>query len=48
MRAERRLLWRAAAFSFLLSFARDNELKTRPGRKDKRPEEAAAGGAPAA
>lgn len=37
-----------AAFSFLLSFARDNELKTRPGRKDKRPEDAATGAAPAA
>ena len=31
------------AFSFLLAFARDNELKTRPGRKDRRPEEAAGG-----
>jgi hypothetical protein len=29
------------AFRFLLGFAKDNELKLRPGRKDKRPEEAA-------
>lgn len=29
------------AFRFLLGFARDNELKTRPGRKEKRPEEVA-------
>jgi len=36
-----------AAFTFLMAFARDNELKTRPGRKDKRPEETA-GSAPAA
>ena len=38
------------AFRFLLGFARDNELKTRPGRKDKRPDEIVAGsaGAPAA
>lgn len=40
------------AFRFLLAFARDNELKLRPGRKDKRPEEmtggaAAPSGAPA-
>lgn len=35
----------AEAFRFLLGFARDNELRTRPGRKDKRPEEVA--GAPA-
>lgn len=35
------------AFRFLLGFARDNELKLRPGRKDKRLEEVA-GGAPAA
>ena len=35
-----------AAFRFLLSFARDNELKLRPGRKDKRPEDIA--GEPAA
>jgi hypothetical protein len=27
------------AFRFLMGFARDNELKMRPGRKDKRPEE---------
>ena len=32
------------AFRFLLGFARDNELKMRPGRKEKRPEEATAGG----
>jgi hypothetical protein len=37
-----------AAFTFLLAFARDNELKLRPGRKDKRPEDEAASGAPAA
>ncbi len=37
-----------AAFNFLLAFARDNELKLRPGRGDKRPEEQAAGRAPAA
>jgi hypothetical protein len=41
------------AFHFLLGFARDNELKLRPGRKLKRPEEmtgaaAAPSGAPAA
>jgi len=30
------------AFRFLLDFAQDNELKLRPGRKKKRPEEAAA------
>ena len=30
------------AFGFLMGFARDNELKMRPGRKDKRPEEFAA------
>lgn len=29
------------AFRFLLGFARDNELKMRPGRKEKRPEEVA-------
>jgi hypothetical protein len=33
------------AYRFLLDFARDNELKLRPGRKQKRPDEAA--GAPA-
>jgi hypothetical protein len=33
-----------AAFRFLLGFARDNELKLRPGRKDNRPGGAAAGG----
>ena len=27
-----------AAFGFLIGFARDNELKLRPGRTDKRPE----------
>jgi hypothetical protein len=32
-----------AAFRFLLAFARDNELKLRPGRKDKRPDEEVAG-----
>lgn len=32
------------AFRFLLGFARDNELKMRPGRKAKRPEEELAGG----
>jgi hypothetical protein len=37
-----------AAFKFLLSFARDNELKLRPGRTAKRLEEMAAGGTPAA
>jgi len=36
------------AFRFLLGFARDNELKLRPGRKDKRLEDTVAGGAPAA
>ena len=35
------------AFRFLLGFARDNELKLRPGRKDKRPEDTPAGGAAA-
>lgn len=30
------------AFRFLLDFAKDNELKLRPGREKKRPEEAAA------
>lgn len=30
------------AFRFLLDFARDNELKLRPGRKQRRPEETAA------
>lgn len=30
------------AFAFLLQFARDNQLKLRPGRKAKRPEELAA------
>lgn len=37
-----------AAFSFLLAFARDNELKLRPGRGEKRPEDGSASGAPAA
>jgi len=32
-----------SAFRFLMSFASDNELRLRPGRKDKRPEEIAAG-----
>lgn len=36
-----------AAFDFLIGFARDNELKLRPGRKEKRPEDLAAGGAAA-
>jgi hypothetical protein len=31
-----------AAYRFLLDFAKDNELKLRPGRTKKRPEEAAA------
>jgi hypothetical protein len=31
------------AFRFLMSFASDNELRMRPGRRAKRPEEAAAG-----
>jgi len=31
------------AFRFLVGFARDNELKMRPGRTDQRPEEIAAG-----
>ena len=31
------------AFRFLMGFARDNELKTRPGRKARRPEDEAAG-----
>jgi len=30
------------AFAFLLQFARDNQLKLRPGRKAKRPEDPAA------
>ena len=30
------------AFRFLLDFAKDNELKLRPGRKQRRPEEEAA------
>ena len=34
-----------AAFRFLLEFAKDNELRVRPGRKRPRPEEAAAGAA---
>jgi hypothetical protein len=32
-----------AAYQFLIAFARDNELKMRPGRKEKRPEDAVAG-----
>ena len=32
-----------SAFRFLMAFASDNELRLRPGRKAKRPEEAAAG-----
>ena len=36
-----------AAYRFLLDFAKDNELKLRPGRKKKRPEEEAAAGATA-
>jgi len=36
-----------SAFRFLMSFARDNELKLRPGRKVKRPEEIATGSAAA-
>ncbi len=28
-----------AAYAFLLQFARDNQLKLRPGRKEKRPED---------
>jgi hypothetical protein len=31
-----------AAFSFLLGFARDNELSLRPGRRQSRPEDGAA------
>lgn len=31
------------AFRFLVCFARDNELRMRPGRKEKRPEEFATG-----
>src|SRR5262245_44871874 len=37
-----------AAFRFLLDFAKDNELRVRPGRRQKRPEEAAADAAAAA
>jgi hypothetical protein len=33
------------AFRFLLEFAKDNELKLRPGRKQRRPEDVAAGAA---
>lgn len=38
----------AVAYTFLLGFARDNELTLRPGRKEKRPDEvgAAAGQQP--
>jgi hypothetical protein len=35
-----------AAYTFLLQFARDNQLKMRPGRKARRPEDAAEGGSP--
>jgi hypothetical protein len=35
-----------AACSFLLGFARDNELTLRPGRKRQRPEDVASGQAP--
>jgi hypothetical protein len=31
-----------AAFRFLMEFAKDNELKVRPGRQQRRPEEVAA------
>jgi hypothetical protein len=34
-----------AAYLFLLGFAKDNDLKLRPGRKKKRPDEAATGAA---
>lgn len=37
-----------AAYTFLLQFARDNQLKLRPGRKARRPEEIAAEAAAAA
>ena len=37
-----------AAYSFLLGFARDNELTLRPGRKAKRPEDVGAAVLPAA
>jgi len=36
-----------AAYSFLLGFARDNELMLRPGRRKRRPEDAAPAGAAA-
>ncbi len=35
-----------AAYAFLLQFARDNQLKMRPGRKAKRPEDVIEGGSP--
>lgn len=35
-----------AAFRFLLSFAKDNELKLRPGRKARRPEDEATAAPP--
>lgn len=35
-----------AAYAFLLQFARDNQLKMRPGRKAKRPEDAVGGASP--
>lgn len=37
-----------AAYTFLLQFARDNQLKLRPGRKARRPEDIAAEAATAA
>ncbi len=37
-----------AAYTFLLQFARDNQLKLRPGRKARRPEDIAAEAAAAA
>ena len=37
-----------AAFRFLLDFAKDNELKVRPGRRLKRPDEVIAGTAASA
>jgi hypothetical protein len=35
--------WDPAAYKFLLQFARDNQLKMRPGRKAKRPDDPATG-----
>src|SRR5262245_43222503 len=37
-----------AAFRFLMEFAKDNELKLRPGRNQRRPEEDASGAPTAA